>query len=306
MAGFSVVTGAFGFTGRYIASRLLANGETVRTITGHPERNNPFGDRVSAAPFYFDEPDRLVAELSGASAVYNTYWVRFSRSDVTFDRAVANIKTLIGAARDAGVRRFVHVSITNPSLDSPYPYFKGKAQVEQALKESGLSHAIIRPAFVFGEGDVLLNNIAWLLRRFPLFVVPGHGNYRMQPVHVEDVARIAVEAAAKEEDLIIDAVGPETYTFNELVHLLAGATGSRARVLHLPPGVTLFLSGLVGRMLKDVVLTRDEVGGLSDNLLVSDGPATASGSLREWLRDEVNSRSLGAQYASELDRHYRR
>ena len=302
---FSVVTGAFGFTGRYIASRLLANGEIVKTITGHPGRHNPFGDRVSVAPFQFDELDRLVAELSGASTVYNTYWVRFSHGDVTFDRAVANIKTLIGAARDAGVQRFVHVSITNPSLDSPYPYFKGKAQVEQALKESGLSHAIIRPAFVFGEGDVLLNNIAWLLRRFPFFVVPGHGNYRMQPVYVEDVARIAVKAAAKEEDLIIDAVGPETYTFNELVYLLADAIGSRVRVLHLPPRVALFLSGLIGRMLKDVVLTRDEVGGLSDNLLVSDGPSTASGSLREWLRKEDNTRTLGARYASELDRHYR-
>ena len=306
MAGFSVVTGAFGFTGKYIASRLLADGERVKTITGHPERHNPFRDHVSVAPFHFDEPDRLAAELSGASTVYNTYWVRFSHGDVTFDRAVSNIKTLINAARDAGVQRFVHVSITNPSLDSPYPYFKGKAQVERALKESGLAYAIIRPAFVFGEGDVLLNNIAWLMRRFPLFVVPGHGNYRMQPVHVEDVARIAVEAAAKEEDLIMDAVGPETYTFNELVHMLADAIGARARILHMPPGVALFLSGLVGRMLKDVVLTRDEVGGLSANLLVSDGPVTASGSLREWLRDQDNTRTLGARYASELDRHYRR
>ena len=301
-----MVTGAFGFTGRYIVERLLANGETVKTITGHPERHNPFGDRLSVSPFHFDEPDRLAAELSGASTVYNTYWVRFSHGDATFDRAVANIKTLIGAARDSGVQRFVHVSITNPSLDSPYPYFKGKAEVEQVLKESGLSYAIIRPAFVFGEGDVLLNNIAWLLRRFPFFVVPGHGNYRMQPVHVEDVAQLAVDSAEPEEDLIIDAVGPETYTFNELARLLADAVGAKARVLHLPPRVALFLSGLIGRMLKDVVLTSDEVGGLSDNLLVSGGPVTASRSLREWLRDEDNSRSLGAHYASELDRHYRR
>ena len=306
MRQFSVVTGAFGFTGKYIASRLLGNGETVKTITGHPERPNPFGDHVMVAPFHFEEPDRLAAELSGASTVYNTYWVRFSHGDVTFDRAVENSKTLFGAARDAGVQRIVHVSITNPSLDSPYPYFRGKAEVERALVESGLSYAIIRPAFVFGEGDVLLNNMAWLLRRFPFFVVPGHGNYRMQPVHVEDVAQLAVEVAAKGENQIMDAVGPETYTFNELVSMLADGIDTKSRILHLSPRAALFLSGLIGRMLNDVVLTRDEIGGLSDNLLISEGPVTATTSMREWLRDEDNTRDLGIRYASELDRHYPR
>ena len=305
MPGLSVVTGAFGFTGRHIALRLLANGERVKTITGHPDSPDEFGGRITAAPFHFDDPAALTAELSGAATLYNTYWVRFSRGEVTHERAVANIKTLIRAACDAGVQRLVHISITNPSLDSPFPYFRGKAQVEQAIIESGLSYAIVRPAFVFGEGDVLLNNIAWLLRRFPLFVVPGSGDCRMQPIHVEDVARLAVEVAGEREDLIVDAIGPETFTFNELVRLVARVTSSKARIVHLPGAAALALSSLIGKFLNDVVLTRDEVGGLQANLLDSDSQPTGTVALTQWLTDSPASRDLGREYASELNRHYR-
>ncbi len=306
MPSLSVVTGAFGFTGKHIATRLLANGERVKTITGHADSPNDFGGQISAVPFYFDAPDKLTAELVGATTLYNTYWVRFGRGEVTFERAVQNIKTLIKAAKDAGVQRLVHISITNPSLDSPYPYFNGKAQVEQAIRESGLSYAIVRPAFVFGEGDVLLNNIAWMLRRFPFFFVPGTGEYQLQPIYVEDLARLAVEAAEKPEDLTVDAIGPETYSFNELVDLVARAVGSKARILHLNPRAALVSSRLIGRALNDVVLTWDEVGGLRDNLLFSEGPPTGTVSLRDWMAYGQIAASLGAEYASELKRHYLR
>lgn len=299
----NMVTGAFGYTGRHIARQLLADGETIGTLTGHPDRDNPFGGRIRPAPFNFDRFDKLVESLSGVETLYNTYWVRFSRGDVTFDQAVVNTKTLIRAAEAAGVRRFVHVSITNPSADSPLPYFRGKAELERALRDSRLSHAIVRPTVLFGGADVLINNIAWLLRRFPVFLLPGKGDCRVQPVNVEDLAQIAVAAARRDEDLTIDAVGPEVFTFREMVRRIAAAIGSRARVIAAPSALALWASGWIGRATGDVMLTRDEVRGLNANLLVSHGPPTGRTPLGDWLKTHANE--VGRRYASELGRHFR-
>lgn len=302
-AELNVVTGAFGYTGRYITRRLLDMGKRVITLTGHPDRPGPFGDRVPAYPFRFSDPAQLTQTLAGATTLYHTYWVRFPRGRVTFEQAVENTKTLITAAEAAGIRRIVHISITNASETSPLPYFRGKGLVEQAIMESRLSYAIIRPTVVFGAEDILLNNIAYLLRRSPVFFLPGRGAYRVQPVYVEDVAELAVRAGESQENMITDAVGPEVYTFDQLVRLIAGQVGSRTKVLHMPPGVVLFLSRLVGYAVRDVVLTGDEVKGLMSSLLVSAGPPTGKTLFSSWL--EKNAAAMGTRYASELDRHYR-
>jgi NADH dehydrogenase len=223
--GLDVVTGAFSYTGNAIARRLLEDGRRVRTLTGHPDRPSSIAGRVEVAPYAFDDFDALTRSLEGASTIYNTYWVRFDRGEVSFDRAIENSKTLFRAAREAGVRRAVHVSVTKPSKDSPFPYFRGKALVEQALADSGLSHAVVRPTIVFGRGDILLNNVAWLLRRLPIFAIPDDGRYRVRPVHVGDVANICVEVARAKENLTIDAVGPETMTFEEMVRRIRAAVG---------------------------------------------------------------------------------
>ena len=186
------VTGAFGYSGRYIATRLVEQGQTVVTLTNSVNRANPFGGKVRAFPLSFGEPDKLAAALAGVDVLYNTYWVRFNHRMFTHAQAVENTLALFEAARRAGVRRVVHVSITNPSEDSPLEYFSGKARLERALQESGLSHAILRPTVLFGREDILINNIAWALRRFPFFAVFGDGAYRLQPIHVDDLADLAV------------------------------------------------------------------------------------------------------------------
>lgn len=297
------LTGAFSYTGRYITRQLLAAGHNVITLTGHPNNPNPFGDRVKAYPFNFDNPDALAESLRGVEVLYNTYWVRFSYGQTTFDKAVQNTKILIDAAKKAGVRRFVHVSITNPSLESPLPYFHGKAELEQYLQNSGLSYAILRPTVVFGKEDILLNNIAYLLRRFPVFVMPGKGAYRLQPIFVEDLAELAVREGQGRENKIVDAIGPETFTFAELVDIIRVQIGSHARVLALPPGLAWSLAQIVGWFVKDVVLTRDEVVGLMDDLLVTNSPPVGKTRFSAWARENVQY--LGSQYASELARHYR-
>ena len=299
----NVVTGALGYTGKYVAQRLLSMGKRVRTLTGHPNHTNPFGDQVSVAPFNFDNSRELVESLQGTTTLYNTYWVRFPHGRDTFDRAVENTKRLIEASLEAGVHRIVHISVTNASEGSPLPYFRGKGAVERAVIHSGLSYAIIRPTVIFGSEDILINNIAWLLRRFPLFAVPGAGDYRLQPVFVEDVAEIVARAGQHDEDTIVDAAGPDIFTFNELVWLIADKIRSRARIVHVAPGLALFLSRLVGYMVRDVVLTRDEAAGLMSGLLVSTSPPTARTRLDDWLA--LNADEVGTRYASELKRHYR-
>lgn len=297
----NVVTGAFSHTGKYVTRRLLSMGESVKTLTGHPNRENPFGEQVSAHPFNFDSPGRLVESLQGATTLYNTYWIRFPHRWGTFDEAVENSKTLIKAAEEAGVRRMVHISITSPSEESPFPYFRGKALMEKAIIDSKLAYAIVRPALIFGVEGILINNIAWLLRRFPVFAISGSGDYQVQPIFVEDLAEIAVSAGHKDDNIVIDAVGPETFTFEELVRLIADKIHRQARIVHVRPGLMLSLARLIGLMVGDVVLTRDEIGGLMSNLLVSREPAAGRTRLSQWLGE--NAEALGANYASELRRH---
>lgn len=302
-AELNVVTGAFSYTGKYITRRLLSLGKQVRTITGSPHHQDPFAGQVSVFPFNFDNPKQLVESLQGATTLYNTYWVRFPHGKVTFDHAVENTKSLIRAAEDAGIHRIVHISITNASEDSVFPYFRGKALLEKAITNSKLSYAIVRPTVIFGPEATLINNIAWLLRQFPLFPVFGPGDYRVQPIFVEDLAETAVSVGQEDNTIITDAVGPETYTFDELVRLIADKVHSKARIVHVNPGLALLLGKLIGCAVRDVVVTKDEMNGLMANLLVSQGPPTGQTRLGEWL--ERNADSVGARYASEIKRHYR-
>jgi NADH dehydrogenase len=299
-----VVTGAFSYTGKYITRRLLADGHSVRTLTNHPRRPSPFGSQVvEAVPYNFDRPDDLARSLAGASTFYNTYWVRFPHGGLTFDQAVANSQTLFRAAKAAGVGKIIHISVTNASPRSSLPYFQGKGQVEELLIASGVPYAILRPTLIFGPGDILINNIAWLVRRFPVFALPGSGDYGLQPVFVEDMAAQAVRAAESLENTVLDAVGPETFTFAELVRMIASALHRRIRIISVPPRLALFCAHALSYWVRDVLLTRDEMAGLMAGLLVSDHPAAGETRLNDWLA--ANASTVGATYASELDRHFR-
>ncbi len=299
----SIVTGAFSYTGNYITRRLLSMGKRVRTLTNRVDRENAFGHQVKALPFNFDKPRELTENLRGAKTLYNTYWVRYPHGKVSFEKAVENSKTLITAAEEAGIRRIVHISINNPSEDSPLPYFRGKALVERAITQSKLSYAIIRPTVIFGLEGILINNIAWLLRKFPIFAIPGSGDYRIQPVFVEDVAEAVVRAGHQNDNIILDAVSPETLTFDELVRVIAKQINSRARIVYVRPGLALFLARWIGYFLGDVVITRDEIAGLMSNLLVSEFEVTAPTIFSEWLAE--NADKIGRRYISGMERKYR-
>ena len=300
----AVVTGAFSYTGNYISRRLLKQGVRVRTLTRRPDQPNPFGGAVETAHLDFSDTQGLRRSMEGAGVFYNTYWMRFARGRSTFDHAVENSKRLFDAAEKAGVERIVHISVTNPSSSSRLSYFRGKGLVEEALVGLGVPYAIIRPTLIFGDGDLLLNNIAWALRRFPFFPVCGSGNYTVQPVYVEDLAAQAVEASVQSGSSVADAAGPDIVSFNALLRLLAFSMGVRSRLIHTPPSIGLALTRLVGLMMRDMTLTRDEVDGLMAGLLTSEAAPTGTTRLCDWLKDNVDG--LGRHYVSELGRNYRR
>lgn len=296
------VTGAFSYSGKYITRRLLARGEQVITLTGHPNRPDPFEGKVQAYPLNFENETELVSSLSGVHTFFNTYWVRFDRNENTQPRAVENTRVLVRAAVKAGVQRIVHISITNPSPDSDLPYFWGKAANEQTVIESGIPYAILRPTVLFGTEDILINNIAWLLRRFPIFAIPGNGQYCLQPVYVDDLASLAVDVGYAQGNTIWDAVGPDIFTFEEMVRLIGQTLGLRRGLIHVPPKLALTTAQLLSLFVGDVMLTPEEVEGLMVGLLVSDQPPRCKTHLVDWLRD--NKESVGKRYASEIARHY--
>ncbi len=302
-AEFHAVTGAFGYSGRYIARRLLDAGHRVITLTNTTPPDDPFSGRVAARPLTFTDPRRLADSLAGVAVLHNTYWVRFNYPPFTHAQAVAHTQTLFEAAGAAGVRRIVHVSITNPSLDSPLEYFRGKAELEAALRASGMSHAILRPTVLFGKEDILINNIAWMLRRFPVFGVFGSGDYRLQPIYVDDLAALAVRHAAGTADVTVDAIGPETFTYRALVETIGRAIGRPRPVVSVPPTVGYWAGRALGLLVRDVVITREEIEGLMAGLLHVEGPPAGTTSLTAWAA--AHRGTLGQRYASELGRRSR-
>jgi NADH dehydrogenase len=294
------VTGAFGYSGKYITKRLLDRGHEVITLTNSPDRANPFACRVKPYPFNFDKPEKLAQSLQGVSVLYNTYWVRFNHKMFQHADAVRNTERLFEAAKEANVERIVHISITNPSEDSPLEYFNGKARLERALADSGISHAILRPTVLFGKEDILINNIAWALRRLSVFGVFGSGEYRLQPIYVDDMAAIAVEQGAKRDNVTIDAIGPETFTYIELVKVVGEMIGKERPIISVPPPIGFLVGWVLGKWVGDVMITREEIKGLMADLLYVDSPPAGTTRLTDWIREHADS--LGRNYTSELAR----
>ena len=294
------VTGAFGYSGRYITQRLLTSGVAVRTLTASPRRANSFGNSVEISEFNWQDAGKLAASLEGVEVLYNTYWVRFNSRTFCFAEAIENSRKLFVAAKAAGVRRIVHVSITNPDIHSDLEYFRGKAQVEQALAGSGVDFTVLRPAVLFGREDILINNIAWMLRRFPVFGVFGDGQYKIQPIYVDDLAELAVRCGGDSTNRIVQAIGPETFTYRELVEAIGAIIGCPRPIISVNPEVGYLIAAVAGKVVHDIIITRDEIRGLMEGRLFVDAPAAGKTRLTEWAQG--NRAWLGHRYASEMAR----
>jgi uncharacterized protein YbjT (DUF2867 family) len=296
------VTGAFSYSGKYITKRLLARGEEVITLTNHPNRPDPFVGKVKAFPLNFENPAELENNLRGVDVLVNTYWVRFDKGSNTQPQAVKNTKTG-RCRRESGREADRSHQHRQPIRRFAPALLLGQSRKRKSCDDSGASYAILRPTVLVGGGeDILINNIAFLLRRFPFFFIPGDGSYGIQPVHVEDLADLAVEGVYSKENYVIDAVGPDSYTFKELVQLVGETIGAKRPLISVPPRLALFAAQFLSLFVNDVILTPEEVDGLMANLLVSHEPARGKTIFKDWLKE--NRETVGAKYASELKRHY--
>jgi len=298
-----IVTGAFGYIGKYIAKALLERGRAVWTITTHPNKPNPFGPAFKAFSYSFDDADALTRTLNGADTLYNTYWIRFPFDGQTYESALKNTKMLFRCAKQAGVKRIVHIGVTRASLESDLPYYRGKAIQESMLRESGVPFSIVRPTLVFGKEDILVNNIAWLIRISPVFPIFGSGRYQVQPVFVEDLAEIAVRQSTSTAGTTVDAIGPEIFTFHQFVALIAEKVGKKPKMVKVPPSLGIFCGHFLSVFLRDVLLTRNELKGLMDEMLTSEQAPNCATKFSDWL--EKNKSTVGSSYSSEIARHFR-
>jgi uncharacterized protein YbjT (DUF2867 family) len=298
------VTGAFSYSGQYIARAFLKRGWEVITFTRNPNRPHALSGKIKAYPLDFSNPQELQQRLKGVDIFVNTYWVRYNYPGSSFEQAVDNSRILINAVKAAGVRRFVHISVSKPDIKSKLPYFRGKQQVEDLITSSGLSYSILRPTIIYADEEVLINNITWLVRHFPVFPIPGNGEYRMQPIYAEDLAELVVHGAESKTNEILDAAGPEFYSFNELLKLLKKVTGSKALLIHLPVPIALMLAKLVSFLLGDIMLTKDELTAFMEERIMTGLPALGKSRFSEWAQQ--HSKTLGSRYVNELRRHHGR
>ena len=302
-----VVTGAFGYTGRWIAHQLLDEGKRVRTLTNAVGRDDPFDGQVEVHPLDFQNREALVESLRGADVLYNTYWVRYNHHSKQFDHEIAtdNCRLIFEAAKEAGVRRVVFFSVAHPEQAPKWSYFRGKVITEKTLRDCGISHAIVRPTVLFGGGrNVLVNNIAWMLRYIPVFGLFGWGNYSIQPIHVRDVARIAIELGAREDDITRDVAGPETFIYKDFIKLIAQSMGVRRLLVPMPAIVAWLAGRAMGLFLRDMIITRAEIRGLMQGLVASEEEPMGEISFSEWVAEK--GPELGRHYHNDLEeREYR-
>lgn len=304
------ITGAFSYSGRYLARNLLDRGRKVLNFTNHPNRPHGFGDAISCQPLNFKDAAGLATSLRGVSTLYCTYWIRFDRhGGATHADALNNLKVLFAAARDAGVQKVVFSSHTRATTDSPFPYIRHKALAVEALRSAGLpSYGVVRPCGIFGDTpgeSILMNNAAWVLRRFPVFTIVGDGSHLFQPVHVRDMAQLMADVADADGNVEVDAVGPEALRADELFGAIRAAVGSRTFFLkHVPARIVTAASQPLNWYTGDVLLDTHDLELLTSGLTVADDPHGRTGErkLTEWLQ-KVGS-ELGQDYISSVERYY--
>ncbi len=233
------LTGATGFVGGGVLTRLLRRGHDVKVLvrnTDRAARLRDFGG-VELVPGGLDDEAAVRSLVGGAEAVVHLVGIIAEAKGQTYQRVhVDATARLASAATAAGVRRFVHMSALGARSDAAATaYLRSKAAGEDAVRRSGLAHTILRPAIIAGPGNVPLKLMCDVLRLAPVLPVVGNGRYRMQPVWLDDVAEVFA-VALERPDLVgtFDIAGPEQLTWHEMMDRLEAALGVRRPRIGVP------------------------------------------------------------------------
>ena len=233
-----LVTGASGFIGRRVVRRLLHDGHSVRALVRDPERRAMLPDTAETAQGDVLDPGSLVRACEGVDAVAHLAAVIRESGRLTFQRVnYEGTRNVLEAAEAAGVGRFVFASTIGATSDAALPYLSSRWMAEQDVARSTVESVILRFSAGFGEGDELLNVLAAQVRLSPLVPIAGDGKARFQPIHAGDAARCLAEACQRDElgGEPLELGGPDYYTYDEMIDLIAETLGAKVAKLHLPP-----------------------------------------------------------------------
>ena len=233
------VTGANGFVGRHVISRLLLGGHEVRALVSEragaeKELLATPGRTVDVRRSDVRKPETLRGAFDGIDAVIHTVAVPTERRQKFADVNVAGVAHVVAEARRAGVGRIVHMGALGGDAASPYPYLRSKGKGEDLIRASGIPHVIFQPSLLFGEGDDFFPRLAFSLS-FPVVPVPGDGKARFQPVHVDDIAQALVVAVQRSAISGTHQIGgAEPVTYDEMLAETMRGTGKRRPTVHVP------------------------------------------------------------------------
>ena len=238
-----LVSGGTGFIGAAVVEELLRRGEDVAVLGRSAAKiRERFGDGVDAREGDVREPSTLASAMGGVDVVVNA--VQFPNSPIenprkgwTFEEVdLKGTRHQVDAARAAGVRRFVYVSGVGAAKDAERHWFRFKWEAEKYLQDSGLEWCVVRPTWVYGPGDNSLNRFVGFARRLPFVPMFGDGEQSMQPVFIDDVARVVADAALRSEAAgrLFELGGPEVMPMNEVIATALDVAGKPKRVLHQP------------------------------------------------------------------------
>ncbi len=236
-----LLTGATGFVGRHMVKALRAAGQPVRCLVHSLEKERAQGlTHVELVQGDILVPESLAAAMQGVEKVTHLVGIIVERDQQTFERVhYEGTRNLVTAARQADVSRFVQMSAlgarANPGATA---YQRTKWRAEEEVIQSGIPYVILRPSIIFGPGDGFVTQMVHILRQAPVIPIVGTGEYKLQPIYVENVCQAFVQALTREKatNKVFALGGPEVLSYETVVDIIACTIGVKKPKLHLAFG----------------------------------------------------------------------
>ncbi|MFL5980639.1 MAG: SDR family oxidoreductase [Gaiellaceae bacterium] len=272
-----LVTGGSGFVGGHVVHELRGRELAVRCLVRDPRKAAKLGAwGCELVQGDMTDSASLRRAVDGVDTVVHLVAIRQGRRQQFQRIMVDGTRELLGAARDAGVRRFVLMSAlgTSEQTKDLVPYYGAKWQMEEDARAAGIPHVIFRPSFVFAGDGGILPTFAKLARLTPVTPIIGSGKQRIQPIWADDVAAYFADAVGREDvlDRTFELGGPDVVTWNEFWQRLKTVRGMRRPSLHVPVGLMRLNAVVTERLPGDIPLTRDLLTMLEhgDNVVTDD------------------------------------